>query len=734
MVLRGNTVFSRLFRLAAFMAALYVLPSVSHAAQQAFTIDQLDSHTASASGATVLHRSVNVQVAEDGLTTTEYFVRVWIHDEKAVLDYGQIEIERNRFLETLNIDMARVHTPDGEVKYLAKDAMQVQSLSEENAYFDNERVVFSLPALQPGAVIEFAYTRQQIKPILPGHFSTSHSFYWWESQAGNMAPRLDPVVSSEVHVQYPEALKLAFRQSPLIRSQPVAGHRDGQRTLHWHGQHLPAFEPQGQMPNTLDHHPLVVLSSIPDWSHINSWTQSLTAPKIQANAAIKRVADQIAAQYKERAARIEAVHAFLEAKVRYVFAHVGRGGYEPHRAQAVLENGYGDCKDQSVLAITLLRELGIEAYPALVNTKGRGLDALDLPTMRFDHMFVYIPASDEHEAIWFDTTGDQIDYPGLHWTYVGQQALVIDGSSAQLIPVKPAYDMQHMTDVALQFRFDGNNDVYADLSVSFSGLMGQHIRNMLRYTPDPQAFVKEALAPIYPMAKLSKIAFRHNPQRRDGVTLSAQLAFKDVWQGQPHPMNFGLGVHQVLNLGTYWSGLLPPEKRVQHFLQDAAFTVNLRANIPPPAPDYTASVLSTGHNEHNPFYLLNQRGEHKDDGSFEISAKLDILPVALNPEEYGDYYQRVSHAYESAKWAIQFSPSATTQATEHPDDTQAANIHALLDEGDFNAAHQLAMALVEVDATNANAHYLLALSLAYLQRYNDSNAALQSAVELGFEL
>ena len=721
------------------LLCLLTLLSIESAAISTFTIDQLPSKPPSlaTTGATVLHRSVEIDVAEDGLATTRYLVRVWIHDQKAVMDYGQIEIERNRFLEELTLDMARVHTPAGDIKTLAKDAMQVQSLSEENAFFDNERLVFALPALQPGAVIEFAYTRQQIKPTITGHFSASHSFYWWESQAGNMAARLDPVMNSEIHVRYPSSMVLQYTQSPLVKNAPTKTLENGHTRLHWQTRSLPKFEPQSYMPNTLSHHPLVVVSSIPSWQTINTWAQTLTAPKIEATPRLKSVAEQIAKQHKDRDARIRAVHAYLEQNVRYVFAHVGRGGYEPHMADAVLSNGYGDCKDQTVLTLTLLNELGIEAYPALVSSKGRGLEDIDLPTLRFDHMFVYIPATENSEAIWFDTTGEQIDFPGLHWSYVGQRALVVNGRDNQLIEVRPAYTMEHATNVALAFSYSNENDVRAIIEVTFTGLMGQHMRNMLMYVPDPQALIKESLAPIYPTAEISNMSHTINSQVRDGVTLKAQLDFKDAWQGHPSPMNYGLGINQFYNLGTYWSGLLPPEKRQQHFVQEAPFRIRVQAHMPPPRDDYSATLISSGLDDKNDYYHLQQSGQQLDDGSYQVKADLAIFPVDIPVAQYQDYFERITHAYDTSKWSIRFSPSThMARAGDHLDDSQpvVAEINALIDKGQFDAAHSKATQLVESEADNPTAHYLLALSLAYLQRYEASNAALHTAVKLGFDL
>ncbi len=46
----------------------------------------------------------------------------------------------------------------------------------------------------------------------------------------------------------------------------------------------------------------------------------------------------------------------------------GIGRYQPHAADDVLTNNYGDCKDKQTLLASLLQASGITLYPALVNS------------------------------------------------------------------------------------------------------------------------------------------------------------------------------------------------------------------------------------------------------------------------------------------------------------------------------------------------------------------------------
>ena len=64
---------------------------------------------------------------------------------------------------------------------------------------------------------------------------------------------------------------------------------------------------------------------------------------------------------------------------------------------------FGDCKDKALLLVTLLRALGTEAEPALVNTEARQAIADWLPSpLAFDHVIVRFVF--QSRTYWVDAT------------------------------------------------------------------------------------------------------------------------------------------------------------------------------------------------------------------------------------------------------------------------------------------------------------------------------------------
>lgn len=96
------------------------------------------------------------------------------------------------------------------------------------------------------------------------------------------------------------------------------------------------------------------------------------------------------------------------------------GNYRPVGADKTWERRLGDCKGKAALLLALLRELGIEAEPMLVNSKGGDGTDQRLPTpAAFDH--VVVRAKIGARNYWLDGTRlgdarlDALDAPAFRW-------------------------------------------------------------------------------------------------------------------------------------------------------------------------------------------------------------------------------------------------------------------------------------------------------------------------------
>ncbi|MFY9820849.1 MAG: hypothetical protein WAM82_05670, partial [Thermoanaerobaculia bacterium] len=160
--------------------------------------------------------------------------------------------------------------------------------------------------------------------------------------------------------------------------------------------------------------------------------------------------------------RLETLVDFARRQVRYVAVEVGIGGYRPAPPQQVMERLWGDCKDKALLLTDLLREAGIEAYPALIRLDPQGRVDREFPSpFQFNHMIVAVPAEGlgldasvpvANGFLFLDATQRT---GGLEWLNPGvqdQEALVVKNGQGLLVrtPILGATEASRLTvDLAL---------------------------------------------------------------------------------------------------------------------------------------------------------------------------------------------------------------------------------------------------------------------------------------------
>lgn len=205
-------------------------------------------------------------------------------------------------------------------------------------------------------------------------------------------------------LSWPADRRLEWRATEdMSRIEPVTA--DGQTTLD-----VTLRDPSGAIPTEgaplrYNFRRFIEFSDFGAWPDVSRQLAPMfeRAIKLRADSPIKAEAAAIAARTNDPTARAEAALQLVEDRVRYVFVALNGGGWVPATADQTWARRFGDCKAKAVLLVALLRELGIESAPALVNSAGG--DGLDqrLPGPRaFDHAITRTVLSGK--VVWLDAT------------------------------------------------------------------------------------------------------------------------------------------------------------------------------------------------------------------------------------------------------------------------------------------------------------------------------------------
>jgi transglutaminase-like putative cysteine protease len=198
----------------------------------------------------------------------------------------------------------------------------------------------------------------------------------------------------------------------------------------WNVRKAPGWRNEPPLPIWYQPFPWVQLSEFQKWSDVNQLALGLFTNTAPISPELTRKINEWK-RLPGREAQVLAALRFVQDEVRYLGIESGASGYKPAAPSTVFARRFGDCKDKSLLLATILRALGIEAWPTLVNTRLRQtvLDLHPSATV-FDHAVVEVNL--DGRSYWLDATANYQRGPlaARSWPNYGYGLVVRPGATA----------------------------------------------------------------------------------------------------------------------------------------------------------------------------------------------------------------------------------------------------------------------------------------------------------------
>jgi transglutaminase-like putative cysteine protease len=371
-----------------------------------------DKQVSVASQATYFKRSIKI-LSESGVQNASE-VSVSFDPSYSQLVFHSINIIRGH--ETINkLQPAKIKT--------------IQQESELNRYLYNGSLssVLFLEDVRKGDIIEYSYTVNGFNPVFKGkyndHMETSFGIPVYQLFYKVVLPkgRTLQVKNSNTDIKYTE------KQTA------------NETVYEWKMEKLPAVHVQDRLPGWYDPYSMIMVSEYKDWKEVNDWASRLFPFNNQLSPALKKKIEEISKADTSLEKRILAALRFVQDDVRYLGIEMGDRSHKPHHPDQVYAQRFGDCKDKSYLLCTLLRALGVQADPVLINTTYKKTITTWLPSPGiFDHCTVHMRLA--NRDYWFDPTISyqrgklkDIAYPDY------QYGLVISDSTKALTAIAPQH-------------------------------------------------------------------------------------------------------------------------------------------------------------------------------------------------------------------------------------------------------------------------------------------------------
>ncbi len=312
-----------------------------------------------------------------------------VFNEQGVSDGSTLAASFDPTYQTLLLHTAAIWRGGQRMERLDMAKLRLLQQEEEadrHLYHGEHEARLLLDDVRVGDRVEFAFTITGRNPVLRERFASS--FFIGSGL---------PVQERRHRLIWPGPGMLAWLAHGPASAPTVRRTAEGAEYW-WEEQDGRPVEFEFGAPGWHPQFPWVQLSDFRSWSEVVEWALPLyPADQPLPDEVVSRVTEWSGAATAEE--KIRGALQFVQDDIRYLGIEVGPGSHEPSAPAQVCERRFGDCKDKSLLLVTLLRRLGLEAWPLLVNSQSRATITNWLPSpFAFNHVVV-LARADGHEWV-----------------------------------------------------------------------------------------------------------------------------------------------------------------------------------------------------------------------------------------------------------------------------------------------------------------------------------------------
>jgi transglutaminase-like putative cysteine protease len=568
----------------------------------------------------------------------------FVHEARQILNsagvqYGShVMIKYDPTCEALTFHWARLWRGTNKL-----DRLDLSKLHVSQAGLDTDELLFSsektallmLDDVRVGDIVEYAYTIEGTNPALAGKFADSVQLQF-RLPVGRVATRLI----------WPSSRKL-YIKNHLTDLQPTTSRKSNTIEYTWDARNMPGLRREPPTPIWYDPYPWVQLSEFQKWSDVNRWALRLFTT---TNAPSPELAKKINEwkQLPEPADRVLAALRFVQEEIRYLGMEDGAAGYEPAQPSVVFARRFGDCKDKSLLLVTILRALKIEAFPVLVNDRRRQeLAELQPSPTLFNHVLVQVNLGGQ--SFWLDTTAtfERGALPLRFWPAYGW-GLMVGPAVTGLTPIPPC-PVQPRTTVTEYLNIGlVDSPSTAKIVTVAEGPDADRLRERFATTPreDIERDNLNAYAKLYPFMSRTAPLVYNDDEQQNRVETTEFYAIERMWSKQADEPYFRcrlycLNVDESLvkpavSFRTMPLGVVYPVHQIFHA------EVSVPTSWPIPASNTTIE---------NPAFLF-QRVINVAGGKLLLDYEYRSLSDAVAPEAVPAYVRDLDSATDALVYSV----------------------------------------------------------------------------------
>lgn len=461
---------------------------------------------------------------------------------------------------------------------------------------------------------------------------------------------------TEISINVPEEMHLAWAQSGEFEYKEAKEN----------GRHIVSavLGPQAGrpreafMPEDSDLLPFFEVTTLSSWEEIGNTIYRLSEPNFVVTPQIKKLAEEIVGTKKGKEAA-QAIYNWTAQNIFYLEVMLSpRQGIVSQTAEQILFNRFGDCKAHSTVLITLLKAIGITAFPVVVSWDNSLLE-YPLPIPSFDHEMVYIPeldlfANPTSPYARFTSPLDETNFSSEGLQVLANKPILIampESSKYTKTPQAVAAQNRYIFQSSIKMDLQGN--MISKGSIGAMGVFDSVLRGFLSEGPSPADL-------------LSDLAFANGFEGKAAANvlnldnLDSPLKIEYGWEGehvtQPSGEDLLFQVPSMIDLFTskFFLQFLSTtgSRSYPLIIGSGIYEWSYSIEIPE---GYLMKKKPANVNMINPAgsYIVAYSCQEK---TLQIHKKLEILKNVYSPEEYANIAMLLTQWIQDAYFIFHLTP------------------------------------------------------------------------------
>jgi transglutaminase-like putative cysteine protease len=464
-------------------------------------------------------------------------------------ELAEVEVGYDSTYERVELEFARAISKDGKMVYAGKENIRDVSRYLNFPLYSNARVfIVSMPLVDVGSVIEYKIKIYSSKLMNGDDFNFTYRLR-----------EKYPIFKAKFELSVPKNKKLNFKN---FNEEYVDQHelkptvkKDKRKAVYkWEFNKIKPLIPEYNMPPVSDINPAVLISSFSSWNQIYDWWKEMYEDKFLLDKETKKFVKSLIKGSKTDFEKAKKLYEFCAKNIRYVAVEYGESGYEPHSAQEVFINRYGDCKDQAILLVSMLKLAGVKAYPVLIPTRSVYEIDKGFPSASFNHAICAVEV--DGELIFMDPTAETTSFMNLPLGDQDRDAMVFLNKGWKIVKTPQIADNEIL--YKMNIGINAEENAVIEREVTSRGFFTSIHRAYLKYT-HPSKIKEDIQDKMVQISSFSRLV-NYEIENVDDFDKSPVLKYKFETEKFLNPAG-NLRIVPVLNEIYIENNLIGKEKR-----------------------------------------------------------------------------------------------------------------------------------------------------------------------------